>query len=193
VFEAWKSYEPVGLPPGGRDLVLPADEKIVSGYLQEVVRFIDREILPRAGKLQSEIRRTGSARAMNNLGVLYARYGLQDKAEEQFRNALKKEELVPALINLGNISFLKGDMSSALEFYDRAYRKDPANPNVLLCVARANQQLGRYEIAQQTYRKLEQSDPALAKQFAYLSLSGSESSRAADASGLKEKVLWQDE
>jgi len=193
VFEAWKSYEPVGLPPGGRDLVLPSEDKIVSGYLQEVVRFIDRELLPRVSKLQGEISRTGSARAMNNLGVLYARYGLQDKAEEQFRNALKKEELVPALINLGNISYLNGDMNTAVAYYERAYRKDPDNPNVLLCVARANQELGRYEIAQQTFKKLEDNDPELAKQFAYLNLPGSESSRAANAGGMKEKVLWQDE
>jgi len=67
------------------------------------------------------------------------------------------------------------------------------NPNVLLGVARVNQEMGRYEVAQKTYRKLEDADPGLAKKFAYLNLPGSESSRAADASGMKEKVLWQDE
>jgi tetratricopeptide (TPR) repeat protein len=193
LYDAWKLYEPVGLPPGGRDITLPSEDRIVSEYLQEVVRFIDREIYPRVNKLESEIARTGSVRAMNNLGVLYARYGLHDKAEEQFQNALRKQEFVPSLINLGNIYYLKGDMNIASVYYDRAYRKEPDNPKVLLCVARVNHELGNYDVAQSTYRRLASRDPELAKQFAYLTLTGTESARAAEVGRLKERVVWDDE
>jgi tetratricopeptide (TPR) repeat protein len=193
LYDAWKLYEPVGLPPGGREITLPPEDRIVSEYLQEVVRFIDREIYPRVNKLQSEIARTGSVRAMNNLGVLYARYGLHDKAEEQFQDALRTQEFVPALINLGNIYYLKGDMNSASVYYDRAYRLEPNDPKVLLCVARVNHELGNYEVAQSTYSKLESRDPELAKQFAYLTLTGTESARAAEVGRLKERVVWEDE
>jgi tetratricopeptide (TPR) repeat protein len=193
LYDAWKFYEPVGLPPGGRDITLPPEDRIVSEYLQEVVRFIDREIYPRVNKLESEIARTGSVRAMNNLGVLYARYGLHDKAEEQFQNALRKQEFVPSLINLGNVYYLRGDMDVASVYYDRAYRQEPDNPKVLLCVARVNHELGNYEVAQSTYRRLESKDPELAKQFAYLTLTGTESARAAEVGRLKERVVWDDE
>lgn len=193
LYDAWKLYEPVGLPAGGREITLPSQDKIVSEYLQEVVRFIDREIFPRVNKLESEIARTGSVRARNNLGVLYARYGLHDKAEEQFQTVLQKEEFVPSLINLGNIYYLKGNMNVASTYYDRAYRREPDNPTVLLCVARVNHELGNYNIAQSTYQKLENRDPELAKQFAYLTLTSTESARAAEASRLKERVVWDDE
>ena len=193
LYDAWKLYEPVGLPAGGRQITLPSEDKIVSEYLQELVRFIDREIYPRVNKLESEIARTGSVRAMNNLGVLYARYGLHDKAEEQFQNVLRKQEFVPSLINQGNVYFLKGEMDIASVYYDRAYRKEPDNPKVLLCVTRVNHELGNYEVAQSTYRSLESSDPELAKQFAYLTLTGTESARAAEVGRLKERVVWDDE
>jgi tetratricopeptide (TPR) repeat protein len=193
LYEAWKFYEPVGLPPGGRDMILPPEDRVVSEYLQEVVRFIDREIYPRVNKLEREIARTGSVRAMNNLGVLYARYGLHDEAEEQFQKVLRTKEFVPSLINLGNIYYLKGDMNIASLYYDRAYRREPDNPKVLLCVARVNHELGNYDVAQSTYSKLERSDPELARQFAYLTMTGTESARAAEVGRLKERVVWDDE
>ena len=88
---------------------------------------------------------------------------------------------------------MKGEMDIASVYYDRAYRKEPDNPKVLLCVTRVNHELGNYEVAQSTYRRLESSDPELAKQFAYLTLTGTESARAAEVGRLKERVVWDDE
>jgi tetratricopeptide (TPR) repeat protein len=193
LYEAWKLYEPVGLPPGGREITLPPSDRIVSEYLQELVRFIDREISPRVNKLETEIAKTGSVSAINNLGVVYARYGLTEKAEEQFRKAVQKAEFIPALVNLGNIYYLKGDMSSAAQYYQRAYAKQPGDPKVLLCIARVNHELANYSVSQSAYRELEQKDPQLAKEFAYLGLTGTDAGRAAQVGKLKEKVIWEDE
>jgi tetratricopeptide (TPR) repeat protein len=193
LFEAWKLYEPVGLPPGGREITLPSSDRIVSEYLQELVRFIDREIYPRVNKLEAEIAKTGSVSAINNLGVVYARYGLTDKAEEQFKKALNKAEFIPALVNLGNICYLKKDMPSAAQYYERAYKKEPGNTRVLLCIARVNHDLANYPVAKSAYRELEEKDPQLAKEFAYLGLTGTDAGRAAQVGKIKEKVIWEDE
>jgi len=143
--EAWKVYEPVGLP-GATDIALPNRAKVTIAYLEEVTKFIDREIYPQVAKLQAEIKRSGGApNSINRLGVLYARYGLYDRAEREFKKVLSKNgNYVPALINLGNIHYLNKDMKGALSYYNKAYTVAPDNPKVLLCVARANHELENY-------------------------------------------------
>ena len=77
----------------------------------------------------------------NELGVLYARYGQYDRAQKEFAKLLAKEEYVPALVNMGNILYLSDQKDKALEYYNRAYAKDPENPRVLLAVAKTNRDL----------------------------------------------------
>ncbi len=107
--ECWKLYEPVGLPGTGFEVTVPPREQILNGYLQEVISFIDREIYPKLAKIQEEIQKTGgSPKSINKLGVLYARYGLYERAEREFQNVLEMDgEFVPALINLGNIYYIE--------------------------------------------------------------------------------------
>lgn len=84
-------------------------------------------------------------------------------------------------------------MLTALGYYERAERQDPENPKVLLCVARTNHELENYGLVRRSYEKLKTIDAALADQFAYLDFRGDEASRAADASGVKELVIWDEE
>lgn len=89
--ETWGMYEPVGLPGESVQLILPDRDKIVSAYLQELIKFIDREIYPQVVKLQAEIKKSkGSPKEVNNRGVLYARYGLMNRAEREFKKILEK-------------------------------------------------------------------------------------------------------
>ena len=191
--EAWKVYEPVGLP-GATDIALPNRAKVTIAYLEEVTKFIDREIYPQVAKLQAEIKRSGgSPKSINRLGVLYARYGLYDRAEREFKKVLSKNgNYVPALINLGNIHYLNKDMKGALSYYNKAYTVAPDNPKVLLCVARANHELENYGSVREAYDKLKAINPDLAMQFAYLDLRGEEATRAASMAGVKEVVIWDE-
>lgn len=112
--DGWQSYEPVGLP-GTQLLSLPADDKVVDAFTKETTRFIEREIYPRVAAIQAEIKSTNeSPKAVNKLGVLYARYGQYDTAERELLRAIRGDEYMPALLNLGNIYYLKGDAENAL-------------------------------------------------------------------------------
>jgi hypothetical protein len=194
VREAWAIYEPVGLPGESRTVNVPQEDRIMSAYLQELIAFIDRELYPKVAEIRSEINRTGgSPVAYNRLGVLYARYGLYERAEREFERVLNQEQgYVPALINLGNINYLKGNMRDAKEYYDRAYRQDPDNPKVLLTVARVNHEMENYGTVKETYTRLKKVDPDLAQQFAYLDLRGEDATRAAAIGRVKEVVLWEE-
>jgi hypothetical protein len=191
--DAWQIYEPVRLPGAEAAVNLPPAEKIIAAYQQEAFRFIDQELFPRIAALESQIKEAKDPRkSINELGILYARYGHYDEAQQQFKKLLEKENYVPALLNMGNVLFLGDQQDKALEYYNRAYAKDPTNPKVLLAVARANHDLENYGIVKKVFAELKKSDPDLAQQFAYLDLKGEEATRAADASGMSGIVVWGD-
>ena len=192
--ESWLEYEPVGLPGGQSGISLPQRIQVVNAYVEEVTRFIDRELYPRVSKLQDQIRRSNNdPKYINKLGVLYARYGLTDKAVVQFNKILAEQEYVPALLNMGNIYYLNKEMEKALGYYERASAEAPDNPKAILCVARVNHELENYGLVMKSYERLKLIDPDLADQFAYLDFRGEEAARAAEMSAVKEVVVWEEE
>jgi len=192
VYESWKVYEPVALPGETISLTLPSAVEVVTAFNEEVMEFVNRELDPQVSKLRVEIRKSGeTSQLMNKLGILYARYSLFESAKLEFGKAISKDEkYVPALLNMGNVSYVQNDVESALSYYDRASKIDPNNPSVLLCVARAHHKLENYGIAKKAYKKLKSVAPDLAQQYSYLDLRGEESLRAARISGVEGAVIW---
>lgn len=191
--EAWALYEPVGYKGERVDLSLPAATALSSSYLEELVRFIDRELAPQVAKLKAEISRSGgSPAAINRLGVLYATYGRLELAEPEFARVVASQEYVPALVNLGNVHCLCGQLTEARLLYERAYRRDAANPAVLLALARVHHEGGQYEAAREYYSRLRQKDSELAERYAYLDQRGQGTGRAADSTQRQTAVLWDE-
>ena len=194
VREAWKVFSPVGLPGEGETLTLPVEEEVLNAYNREVFAFVDREISPQVSSLQAEIQKSGgSPRLINKLGVLYARYGLVDKAEKEFMRILEKnKDYVPALLNLGNINFMRDDMTKAKVLYDKAAAGDPDNPDALLCIARVNHELENYDVVRVAFQKLKVLEPELAAKYSYLDLGADDATRAANRAGVGNVVEWSD-
>jgi tetratricopeptide (TPR) repeat protein len=193
VDEAWKVYEPVGFTTEKVTIEAPSAAKVQAACLAEIGRFIDQQIYLQVAKLQSDIaKESGSPKTVNKLGALYASNGLYERAKPQFLQATAKEDYAPALVNLGNLSFIDKDFKGAQAFFQRAYAREPANPKVLLALARANHEMENYGSSKELYDKLKIADPTLAAQFAYLDLRGSEATRAADITGVKDTVVWSD-
>ena len=192
---SWSLYEPVGLPGDIATLTLPSSDTLVSVYLTELIKYIDREIYSQLVKIEDDITKSGeTAKLVNKRGVLYARYGVNDKAEMEFTKSLSmNSKYMPALMNLGNIYYLNDEMERALELYERATRIQPKNPKVLLCVTRANHELENYGSAKKTYNKLKKIDPDLAVEYAYLDLAGDDATRAANMSQMKDVMIWEEE
>jgi len=130
---------------------------------------------------------------MNSLGVLYAKYGQSDNAEEQFTRALKQKTYLPAIINLGNLSFIKEDWAGALRYYKQANDIAPGVPHVLLALARTDLELQNYNDARNVYEKLKKIDPVLADQFSYLGESQNTGTRSADVEAERLEVYWESE
>ncbi len=189
---AWQTYPPVvppGVPPATPQ---PEGRRMLLAFEEQTNRLVNQEIGPRVAVLQDEIRRTGSAAASNKLGVLYARFGQFDKAEAQFRAAIKKQEIAGTLINLGNIAFLKGDYVESLSWYERALKRTPDNAKVLVAVARSQAQLGAFDSARVAFERARAIDAPAVEGYAFLGGGSSEIGRAASAEEEKRRVEWNE-
>jgi hypothetical protein len=193
VHEAWQKYESVGLSGAALGITPPDMGRVAEVFSAEVEKFVSTEIAAEETALVANVIKTkSSSQAVNTLGVLYARYGLQDKAQKQFAAVAAKEEYVPSLVNLGNLGFLKKDYARALQYYERAFKKAPKNPSVLLGIARVNYEVGSYAASLKAYQDLKTIKPDLAERFSYLELRGEEATRADDVSQEKGVVVWEE-
>ncbi|MCX7030067.1 MAG: hypothetical protein NTU62_08105, partial [Spirochaetes bacterium] len=189
---AWKKYKPVAYSASQATVTLPAEADWTKAYTEEVKTFINQQIATQVQKLQGEIKNNPSKpEYVNKLGVLYARYGLTAEAEKEFLK-LDKQDYVPALVNLGNLAFLKPNMKTALAYYGRACKKEATNAKALLGTARANHEQENYGAAQEAYAALKKVDASLAAQYAYLDLQGTEADQAAKAGNVTDKVEWEE-
>jgi tetratricopeptide (TPR) repeat protein len=153
--DAWKIFEPVGLPGSADDIEVPEELLVQNAYMNELAAFTLREIASKEKDLISRIEESGNnIRLINKLGVLYAKFGLLDKAAEQFEKILKQREFAPALLNLGNINYLKDEPIKALSYYQRADILMPDNSSILLGIARVNHNLENYDLANQQLENL---------------------------------------
>ena len=194
VREAWDTFQAVGFRDS-TSISLPDRLSVTTAFIDSMNRYVEREIHPQIDQIQKKINEGGRSkkRYQNKLGVVYARYGLFDKANEEFQKVLRQEEYIPALNNIGGINFLKEEYETSLEFYDRALSQDDNNTAALLGIARCSHELENYYLVKKTYAQLEQLDSQLAEQYAYLDMKGAEATRAAAAAEMQNRILWEDE
>jgi hypothetical protein len=195
IHEAWKLYEPVGFASEGSIANMPSATAVLEAYATQQGRFVERELHPQVTKLEELIRNSnGNIKYVNRLGVLYARYGLIDKAEQQFQRILDQGDYTPALFNLANLAYLSGDFQRALAFYKRAERREPENAKVLLGLAKTSHELGDLDAVSSYFKQLQIVDRQLADRFSYLDLEKEQTQRRASSSeSMREVMVWDED
>lgn len=190
---AWKVYEPVGLPGTGSSGPGLATSELAGRFKVELKEYIHSAISEREAILRQKISESaGNPRHLNRLGVLYAQYGLLEKARAMFQSALAKADYLPALLNLGNIHFLHREFDTARNYYERAQRANGNHPSVLLALARVHHELENYGIVRTAYEKLRTVKPALAADYAYLAYRGHAGGRALSSSEAFSRMHWEE-
>jgi tetratricopeptide (TPR) repeat protein len=191
VRDAWSTFLPVDKPPETTDIPALDPKTFLASYTQSLNRVVDGEIQLRVADLEGKIAKAQPAdrmRLVNSLGVLYARFGLLDKAEAQFQKAAA-QNFLPSMINLGVIAFTRKDYAKALDFYTKAARVNPNDPNVLLGLARTSYAMNDSLKAADYYKSLANGDPTLAAKYSYLAPGSDSTARASSAEGL-ETSTW---
>jgi tetratricopeptide (TPR) repeat protein len=158
-----------------------------------MVRYIDSEILDQVAAVQGEMKKSGETpRLINRLGLLYARFGLLDRAEREF-SKLEKANYVPALVNLGNIYLLRDQPERAAEYFSRATQADPSCTTAFLGLAKANHTMENYGASAKSFARVKELAPDVAAKNGYLDFRGEEAARAADISDMRGVMEWAEE
>ena len=189
IHEAWGVFEPVGLPEASAAVSPPPESEVLSRYGRTLNRFVEREIAPKVADLQEKIRSSGEdPKQVNKLGVLYAQYGLVDKAIEQFERASTRQYVL-AYANLGNCYLLQKKLDKALESFQRAEKTRPEDVNVLVGLAKVRYEREEPAEVRALYDRIQRRDPDVAQRFAYL-VGGSGEAARASAAVMEQTVLW---
>lgn len=190
---AWEEYPPVGL--GGDSEAAPTSitDQLAVAYEADLLEVVEREIYPEVARLRTRYEASRDPRYLNRIAVVYARYGLYARAREELNGLLRNQARnVPALVNLGNIEFLNDRYGDALQMYERALTIMPQHPTALLGAARSHHSMENYGLVGRYFDQLRTVEPNLAERFAYLDFRGEEATRAADAAGIQNLVVWDE-
>ncbi len=199
---SWQIYPPSGYPAEGSAdariaVDLPEEANLLREYREQIIQLVQRQLYPQVERLRERINTSRRpVRDLNRLGVLYAQYGLAEEAQRAFDEALDLEEYPPALVNLGNLYYINGDLHAALTHYERAALVIPNEPAVLLSLARINYELERFAQARAYLAQLEREDPDLGERYGYLASADSiedGGARASDAALQHQQMLWLEE
>lgn len=193
VRSAWEAYPPVGLAGDARAAPPDLSADLAARYEQDLMAVVDREIYPQLSRLRTQYEESGHVRYRNRIAVVYARYGLYARAREECGAVLEVDPAnLPALVNLGNIDFLEDHLMEAVSHYDAALALRGEYPTALLGAARSHHALENYGFVGRYFDVLREVDPGLAERFGYLDYRGDEGTRAAEAAGVSNVVVWDE-
>ena len=181
VHQAWATYSPVESALQ-TVLYLPDPAGIVEPYRAEIDRYIDRGLYVAVSEIEQALEGRGENAALRNrLGVTYARYGRLGPAETEFRLALAAEPYCPALINLGNVCFLRREFDAAAEYYRQAIDVDSESSLALLGLVKTSYELEQYGELDRYMVQLVALDPARAEAVSHLGTVGASTDRSSAA------------
>jgi tetratricopeptide (TPR) repeat protein len=189
IHEAWGQYPPVGLPADGSNIQLPPVNDVLKGFEAELSAVVENELSVRIALLGPLVRGEAYARGVNGRGVLYAKYGLYERAVEYLKDAVQSGSS-SALVNLGNILMLQSDPAGAYRYYIQAIATYPRNARLQANLARAAAALGRHDEARLALQELRNLDPQLADQYDQILKSGSPNGAGMRAASIETDFFW---
>ncbi len=190
---SWDLYKAAGSVPADASAAAPAADEARAAYSRALAQFVEREIGAEEKVLLDRIAASGEDPAPRNaLGVLYGRYGLYEKAAAIFDRMLEKRDTAAALVNRGNIYFMKREWANALALYERAYALNKNDASVILDIAKAKHEMKDIEGAEEFFSILEAKDRYLARKYSYLGPDGSRDQNGMETNALAGSVVWME-
>jgi len=196
--DSWKIYQPVNVPGAAAKFTLPDENAVAKLFSASVDDFILAQITPQIAWYENRIAQAPNAQLYNDFGILYARYGLFEQAEEQFRLARSRNYL-PSILNTANLYYSMKDYTSARSWYKKVidgkdYNNmegyDTANSLAMIGLARCAYESGDYAECDLWYASAYKKDRALARQYSYLGSFEQTSGRSFSLADRLENTVW---
>jgi len=131
----------------------------VALFNAEVDAFRAAALGPREKELLGQLEKDSSPARENQLGVLYAQFGLLGKALGRFESAVNRHQYLPAMVNAANVYSMQQEYGRAQEYLRRAQQIEPENARVLIALAFSLFQSGNESDAKSTYERMSRIDP----------------------------------
>ena len=165
--DCWKVYPSAAFPDVNPRFSLPDESETAMAFDNALDRFVAREIDPELRSLDAELAKEAPETRENEVGILYANYGMLKESWKQLSESAKAG-CRQAWTNLGNVAYLRKDFKLALSYYQWAYKLDGDDDNALLGIARCQYELEDFDASDSAYAELRARDPKLAGKFGYL-------------------------
>jgi hypothetical protein len=165
--DCWAVYPSAAFPDVNPRFSLPDETETAIAFDGALDRFVAREIEPKVQSLQAEFAKEAAPVRANELGILYADYGMLKESWKQLSDSAKAG-YQKAWTNLGNVAYLRKDFKLALSYYQWANTLDSSDDYALLGIARCQYELENFDASDSAYAGLRARDPKLAGKFGYL-------------------------
>ena len=187
--DSWKIYKPVNVPGAVARFTLPDETYVAKLFSHSVDEFVLEQITPFIAYYENRIAAAPTAENYNDFGVLYARYGLFEQAEQQFRLARSKK-YEPSVLNTANLYFSIKDYDRAINWYNEVLSADSENLLAKLGLARCAYEKGDYYSCDKYYGEVYNTDRSLAKKYAYLGAFEASAGRSYSLADRLENTIW---
>jgi len=186
---SWKVYKPVSVPGAAAKFTLPDDQGVALGFSYIVDEFVLNQITPQIASFENLLAKAPTSQNYNDFGILYARYGLFEQAEEQFQKA-RRVKYLPSILNTANLCYSKKDYTQAANWYKQVLDLEPANDLAMIGLARCAYETGDYNECDKWYGKVYKNNRKLARQYSYLGAFEQTSGRSFSLADRLENTVW---
>ncbi|MBA3582173.1 MAG: tetratricopeptide repeat protein [Gammaproteobacteria bacterium] len=165
--QAWQTYQPVTLAKTDYVEALPEAER-AKAILERERRMLLEKSLERLVRPfeMLVVNNPKDSTAALQVGIIYAKYGLYDKAIESLDKLLERDPGSSAVYNnRGNIFYQKGDFERAVEAYSQAEQLDPSDGGIKLNLALSAYRQGDMSAARDKYRAATKINQQVAKEY----------------------------
>lgn len=168
--QAWQTYKPASLPamvwrPETMDLRGPE----LTAELDRLRKIaLTLRCRPYAARLLDD---PGDLQAQVQIGIIYGKAGELAAAKKAFGKVLQSDtKNSDALNNFGNIYFMEGDYQAAAKMYEQAAELSPADPLILVNLARSCLRAGQPDLAAAAFSRARELDAGVARRYRSLGL-----------------------
>lgn len=187
--EAWEKYSPVNVPDAEAQSDVPDSGAVAQAFRRSLERYVNGMLAADVKALEAEIAEKRSPELYNQLGILYGRFALFEKAEAQFKKA-EQGGYAPAAVNRAHVYFAQAEYQKALALYEAALRPNATNAAALLGAARCRYELYDFDESRKRYEQLTAIAPAKAARVPYLSSLETSSGRCFSLLERLQAITW---
>jgi tetratricopeptide (TPR) repeat protein len=165
--DAWNEFKPVTLKPAGYTLKAPDKSHVAPMVNREknllLEKSLDRLVKPYRAMVSVD---PGNIKAHMQVAIIFAKYGLHQKAHREFDDILSIDPDNSAVHNnRGNIFFLKGDYERAIESYSYAEKLASNDPDIKMNLSMAYYKLGNIQLANSSYDEASMIDSDISAKY----------------------------